>query len=90
MYFGSNTIFLFFTFFIKNEYKIITGKVINYINHYFWIHIILIIIVTFYFSDSKLLNLKAVHTNFHMSFSSVILFGLMLLPMITKIGRAHV
>jgi hypothetical protein len=41
--------FLFSTFFIKNEYKIITGKVISYIGYHFWIHIA-VYFITMYIS----------------------------------------
>lgn len=44
--------FLFSTFFIKNQYKVITGKVINYLTYHFWIHI-LTYLITIYISTTS-------------------------------------
>ncbi|MCB2299470.1 hypothetical protein [Clostridium tagluense] len=49
-------LFLFSTFFIKNEYKIITGKVTDFIGYHFWIHIIVYFITIYISTINKTLS----------------------------------
>ncbi|MBU3130183.1 hypothetical protein [Clostridium tagluense] len=49
-------LFLFSTFFIKNEYKIITGKVTDFIGYHFWIHIIAYFITIYISTINKTLS----------------------------------